>query len=75
MEANEKSILSVKELCLWYGNHQALKNINIDILIIQVTHFLILLTIPSKDISGHIPLMHEIAKLMLINGRIILSAN
>ena len=30
-EANEKSILSVKELCLWYGNHQALKNINIDI--------------------------------------------
>ena len=31
MEANEKSILSVKELCLWYGNHQALKNINIDI--------------------------------------------
>lgn len=51
------------------------ENINIDILIIQVTHFLILLTIPSKDISGHIPLMHEIAKLMLINGRIILSAN
>ena len=31
MEANEKSILSVNELCLWYGNHQALKNINIDI--------------------------------------------
>ena len=31
MEANEKSILSVKELCLWYGNHQALKSINIDI--------------------------------------------
>ena len=31
MEANDKSILSVKELCLWYGNHQALKNINIDI--------------------------------------------
>ena len=31
MEANEKSILSVKELCLWYGNHQTLKNINIDI--------------------------------------------
>ena len=31
MEANEKSILNVKELCLWYGNHQALKNINIDI--------------------------------------------
>ena len=23
--------MTVKELCLWYGNHQALKNINIDI--------------------------------------------
>ena len=31
MEDNEKSIISVNELCLWYGNHQALKNINIDI--------------------------------------------
>ncbi len=31
MEANEKSIISVKELCLWYGSHQALKNISIDI--------------------------------------------
>ena len=25
------SILSVKDLCLWYGNHQALKDINIEI--------------------------------------------
>ena len=25
------SILSVKDLCLWYGSHQALKDINIDI--------------------------------------------
>jgi len=25
------SILSVQDLCLWYGNHQALKNINIEI--------------------------------------------
>ena len=25
------SILSVKDLCLWYGSHQALKNINIEI--------------------------------------------
>ncbi len=25
------NIITVKELCLWYGNHQALKNINIDI--------------------------------------------
>ena len=31
MEAQEKSIISVKELCLWYGTHQALKNINIEI--------------------------------------------
>ena len=23
--------MTVKDLCLWYGNHQALKNINIDI--------------------------------------------
>ncbi len=26
-----KAILSAKELCLWYGEHQALKNINMDI--------------------------------------------
>ena len=26
-----KSILSVKDLCLWYGSHQALKDINIEI--------------------------------------------
>ena len=25
------NIMTVKELCLWYGNHQALKNISIDI--------------------------------------------
>ena len=25
------SIISTKDLCLWYGNFQALKNINIDI--------------------------------------------
>ena len=25
------NIITVKDLCLWYGNHQALKNINIDI--------------------------------------------
>ena len=25
------SILSVKDLCLWYGSHQALKDINIEI--------------------------------------------
>ena len=40
MEANEKSILSVKELCLWYGNHQALKNINIDIPEKEITAFI-----------------------------------
>lgn len=26
-----KSVMTVKDLCLWYGNSQALKNINIDI--------------------------------------------
>ena len=25
------NIISVKDMCLWYGEHQALKNINIDI--------------------------------------------
>ena len=25
------SIISAKDLCLWYGNFQALKNINIEI--------------------------------------------
>lgn len=25
------SILSVQDLCLWYGSHQALKDINIEI--------------------------------------------
>ena len=24
-------ILTVSDLCLWYGNHQALKNINVNI--------------------------------------------
>ena len=25
------SIISVKDMCLWYGDHQALKNVNIEI--------------------------------------------
>ena len=24
-------IISAKDMCLWYGEHQALKNVNIDI--------------------------------------------
>ena len=40
MEANEKSIISVNELCLWYGKHQALKNINLNIKQNEITAFI-----------------------------------
>ena len=33
------NILSVENLCLWYGSHQALKDINIEI--------------PEKSITAH----------------------
>lgn len=34
------SILTVKDLCLWYGEHQALKNINIEIPTKSITAFI-----------------------------------
>jgi phosphate transport system ATP-binding protein len=34
------SIISVKDLCLWYGNHQALKNISIEIPEKSITAFI-----------------------------------
>lgn len=34
------SILTVKDLCLWYGEHQALKNINIEIPSKSITAFI-----------------------------------
>lgn len=34
---NENSIITVNDLCLWYSSHQALKNINIDILKNSIT--------------------------------------
>ena len=34
------SIISVKDMCLWYGEHQALKNINIDISEKSITAFI-----------------------------------
>ena len=34
------SIISVKELCLWYGDHQALKNVNIEIPEKSITAFI-----------------------------------
>ena len=34
------SIISVKDMCLWYGDHQALKNVNIEILEKSITAFI-----------------------------------
>ena len=34
------SIISVKDMCLWYGEHQALKNINIEIINNSITAFI-----------------------------------
>ena len=34
------SIISVKELCLWYGDHQALRNVNIEIPEKSITAFI-----------------------------------
>ena len=34
------NIITVKDLCLWYGNHQTLKNINIDIPEKEITAFI-----------------------------------
>ena len=34
------SIISVKEMCLWYGDHQALKNVNIEIPEKSITAFI-----------------------------------
>ena len=34
------SIISVKDMCLWYGDHQALKNVNIEILDKSITAFI-----------------------------------
>lgn len=35
-----RNIISVKDMCLWYGEHQALKNINIDIEEKSITAFI-----------------------------------
>ena len=35
-----RNIISVKDMCLWYGEHQALKNINIDIAEKSITAFI-----------------------------------
>ena len=34
------SIISVKDMCLWYGDHQALKNVNIEIHEKSITEFI-----------------------------------
>ena len=34
------SIISVKDMCLWYGEHQALKNVNIEIPEKSITAFI-----------------------------------
>ena len=34
------NIVSVKDMCLWYGEHQALKNINIEIINNSITAFI-----------------------------------
>lgn len=34
------NIISVKDMCLWYGEHQALKNVNIEILEKSITAFI-----------------------------------
>ena len=34
------SIISVKDMCLWYGNHQALRNVNIEIPERSITAFI-----------------------------------
>lgn len=34
------SIISVKDMCLWYGDHQALKNVNIEIPEMSITAFI-----------------------------------
>ena len=34
------NIVSVKDMCLWYGEHQALKNINIEIINYSITAFI-----------------------------------
>ena len=34
------NIISVKDMCLWYGEHQALTNVNIDIPGNSITAFI-----------------------------------
>ena len=34
------SVISVKDMCLWYGDHQALKNVNIEIPEKSITAFI-----------------------------------
>ena len=34
------NIITVKDMCLWYGEHQALKNVNIDIPEKSITAFI-----------------------------------
>ena len=34
------SIISVKDMCLWYGDHQALKNVSIEIPEKSITAFI-----------------------------------
>ena len=34
------NIITVKDMCLWYGEHQALTNINIEILEKSITAFI-----------------------------------
>ena len=35
-----KSVITVNDMCLWYGDHQALKNVNIEIPERSITAFI-----------------------------------
>ena len=48
------SIISVKDMCLWYGDHQALKNVNIEIPEKSITAFI------GPSGCGNSPDNHEI---------------
>ena len=41
-------IISVKDMCLWYGEHQALKNVNIDIPEKALQHSLVRLVVGNQ---------------------------
>ena len=42
------SIISVKDMCLWYGDHQALKNVNMEIPEKSITAVVTLLSMPGE---------------------------